>query len=205
MDIESFIEHSPFLYHLTCEQNAKNIINTKKLFSANVLIDMSENSTYLNIKNRKRFDHKSISVKGIEVFLRDQRPISELALSKCLTNNWAVGDFLFYLNARVFMWPNINRLQRHFNRYADEKPVIFRFSSKDILNENPTAKFSRLNSGATRANSYLGGKAPARGINTFLPFNEYNMSPSTVAEVTFENYCIIPENFSIKSNPLEFE
>jgi hypothetical protein len=201
MEIQEFISKRPYLYHLTSIQNAEKIIEERKIYSANRLIDMSGNPAYQSIKRQKRVDAQKIIVNSIPYFLRDQQPISELALSKCLTNNWEVADFLEYLNARVFMWPTIDRLWRHFNRYIDEKPVIFRFTTNEVLDLNPNVKFCRLNSGATRANSYLGGKAPERGIDTFVTADSYQRPIGSVAEVTFENECDVNCAIHTSSKP----
>jgi hypothetical protein len=202
MDIEKFISHSPFLYHLTCKQNAENIINAQALYSANALIDKTKQKKNVGIKTNKRFSHEQLIIDGLEVFLRDQRPISEKALSKCLTDNWNVSDFLYHLNDRVFMWPNLDRLQRHFKRYEKEKPIIFRFDTRDLISANKHAKFCRLNSGATRPSSYLGGIAPERGPNTFVTASDFSRPVREVAEVTFEKHCNITGLFGLDSYPL---
>ncbi|MEI6265819.1 MAG: hypothetical protein WCP74_11990 [Sphingobacteriia bacterium] len=201
MNIEKFILERPFIYHLTSQDNFDNIIKHRSLLSANELISLSGIEKYKNVSREKRMDHLQLEVNGVKVMLRDQRPISPLALSKCLTDGWSVGDFLFHLNDRVFMWPTIERLWRHFNRYENEKPIIFRFETKEIFALNPHVKFCRLNSGATRANSYLGGKAPSRGSQTFLNAADFLLSVRDVAEVTFEKYCILPTEFSYSYNP----
>ncbi|HEY5463227.1 MAG TPA: hypothetical protein VIJ95_08220 [Hanamia sp.] len=201
MEIEKFIQDRPYLYHLTSKENAMKIINQKSLYSTNRLIDLSGNADYQKIKRERRIGHKEIIIGNQSYFLRDQRPISELALSKCLTHNWKVADFLEHLNDRVFMWPTLDRLWRHFNRYSVENPVIFRFPSNEIIELNPHAKFCRLNSGATRANSYLGGKAPDRGPDTFLLATNYNLSVRSIAEVTFEVQCNINCKIYTTSSP----
>lgn len=201
MEIEKFIERCPFLYHLTSKQNAKSIIEGKVLYSANTLIDMSKNKTDKEVKTHKRFKHYLLNIDDNEILLRDQRPISEKALAKCLTDGWSVADFLFHLNNRVFMWPNLDRLSRHFKRYENEEPIIFRFPSKEMLLANPHVKFARLNTGATRPNSYLGGVAPERGSKTFLAAMDYALNVNTVAEVTFEKSCIISSEYGIDKHP----
>lgn len=201
MNIQKFIEQRPYLYHLTNEINATKIIAQKRLYSANQLIVMSGDDANESIKRRKRTDHFKLMIEGEEYFLRDQQPISEKALAKCLTDGWDIGDFLYHLNDRVFMWPTLERLWKHFNRYEQENPVIFRFSSEDVLSANPHVKFSRLNSGATRANSHLGGKAPERGPNTFLPAELFNLPVRDVAEVTFENHCVISGTINYSRRP----
>ena len=201
MNIEKFIEERPFLYHLTCESNSKLIIAQKKIYSTNELVKMSGNKSYLPIRKKRRVDHAEIIIDGVSYWLRDQQPISEKALGKCLTDGWEVGDFLYHLNDRVFMWPTLDRLYRHYNRYVQEKPVIFRFPTKELLELNPHVLFCRLNSGATRANSYLGGKPPARGAKSFLPAEEFEHTVREVAEVTFPGFCDINVDFKTSGNP----
>jgi hypothetical protein len=99
------------------------------------------------------------------------------------------------------MWPTLKRLWSHFGRYESENPVIFRFSTREMLAANPHVKFCRLNSGATRANSHLGGKPPERGPNTFQAAADFNLPVGKVAEVTFENQCIIAGSFSYTERP----
>lgn len=148
-----------------------------------------------------RSRHEVVQIDGIPYYIRDQNPISPVALSKCLTNGWNCGDYVEYLNQRVFTWPTVNRLERHYNRYESENPCIFRFSTGVLLELNQHAEFSRLNSGATRANPYLGGLAPERGPETFLPARHYPRFPSTVAEVTFVDSCRLPDDFRVSYSP----
>lgn len=201
MNIEKFIKERPFLYHLTSQSNAKLISVTRRIYSTNELIKMSGNKSYLPISKKKRNDHAEIIINDESYWLRDQKPISEKALAKCLTDGWRIEDFLFHLNDRVFMWPTLDRLYRHYNRYVQEKPVIFRFPTKDLLELNSHVLFCRLNSGATRANSYLGGKPPARGSETFLPAEKFQHTVREVAEVTFPVFCDINVDFGTSLTP----
>jgi hypothetical protein len=191
MDLQKFTAERPYLYHLTSRENADNILSTNTLFSANTLIDMTNDALLQSVKKSRRADHQALLIGGKLFYLRDQRPISEKALSKCLTNNWSVGDFLFHLNDRVFMWPTVDRLWKHFNRYEKENPIIFRFSTPEILEANSHAKFCRLNSGATRPSSYLGGIAPRRGIESFVDAEHFDRAIRDVAEVTFDRQCTL--------------
>jgi len=201
MDLEKFIAKNPYLYHLTSATNAANIIKQRQLFSANELITLSGDDRLQGFKREKRKQHLELTVCGTTISIRDQQPISPVALPKCLTDGWKIADFLYHLNDRVFMWPTEKRLWSHFKRYESEKPVIFRFSTREMLAANPHVKFCRLNSGATRANSYLGGKAPERGPHTFQTINDYRLPVGSVAEVTFEGQCIIAGPFSYSSRP----
>jgi hypothetical protein len=201
MELNKFIEKRPFLFHLTDKKNLQLIVKYGKLFSTNSLIDKANKEEYLPIKRIKRPTHFELDINGEIYSIRDQQPISEKALRKCLTHNWECADFYESLNSRVFMWPTLDRLWRHFNRYVSENPIILRFETNSLLEINQNAKFCRLNSGATRANSYLGGKPPERGMNTFQLAVNYTNSISSVAEVTFENECILPRTFCCSNFP----
>lgn len=198
MEIAKFINIRPYLYHLTFAENVSKILEHKKLFSANKIMGMSSNNNFIR---EKRTSHIPIIIGDKTYWLRDQQPISEKALAKCLTNNWTCNDFFEHLNNRVFTWPTLDRLKRHFNRYCYEKPLILRFDTALSLELNSHVEFCRLNSGATRANSFLGGIPPFRGIDTFVSSENYFYSPGSVAEVVFEDEFILPNEFSIGSNP----
>jgi len=201
MEIEKFIALRPYLYHLTCKENAEKIIAGHRLYSANELIRLSGKKENHAISRKRRTKSTPILIGGETFFLRDQLPISEVNLAKCLTDNWTISDFLNHLNDRVFMWPTVLRLTSHFKTYESEKPVIFRFSTADILAANPHVKFCRLNSGATRSNSYLNGAPPERGPRSFLSASEFDWVPSQVAEVTFEKSCVITGSYRYGARP----
>jgi hypothetical protein len=201
MNINNFKTKRPYLYHLTDRRNYEQIKDCKTLFSTKSLVEMSNVDLRDGLLNRRRPCHTEIKVDGRSIFLRDQRPISLNALSKCLTDGWTCGDYIFHLNSRVFFWPTINRLVRHFERYKSENPIILKISTGELFSINAEAEFCRLNSGATRCNSYLGGIPPYRGKQTFQKAEEFDNPISTVAEVTFPDKCAIPPTIAISSDP----
>lgn len=124
--------------------------------------------------------------------IRDRHTIFEVALRKCLENGLQIPDYYELLNGRVFLWPTVPRLRRHYKRYASERPVLLRFDTSELLALNPRVELSRLNSGATRPNSHLGGIAPRRGRNTFQPAETCNLKFYDIAEVTVVERCRMP-------------
>ena len=201
MNIERFISLRPYLYHLTSKENAEKIVDGRVLYSTNELLRRSDATNHDQLNRKRRAESVPIKIGEETFWLRDQLPISEVNLVKCLTDGWGVGDFLYHLNDRVFMWPTIGRLMSHYMTYESEKPVLFRFSTAEILAANPHVKFCRLNSGATRSNSYLGGAPPDRGSRTFLPASEFERTPSQVVEVTFEGQCKLVGPIGIDRHP----
>jgi hypothetical protein len=201
MEINSFINLRKYLYHLTDARNIPNILAQQRLLSTTAIVHLAAMGNKEQFLSSRREKHCIIPIDGNEYRIRDQRPISMKALGKCLSNNWTAGQFVRHLNDRVFFWASLDRLKVHFNRYQGENPKIIRVSTESMFQVNPNPKFCRLNSGATRANSWLGGVAPSRGQETFLSFESYLNLPSSVVEVTFENSCILPTQVWISEHP----
>jgi hypothetical protein len=201
MNINDFINKRPYLYHLTDRENIDFIKSKNAIYSTTEIVENSDVEDKINFLRSRREGHSKIVLNETTISIRDQRPISLVALGKCLTDDWHSGDFIKHLNDRVFFWPTLERLIRHYNRYKEEDPVIIRVKTDDLFRENPEPLFCRLNSGATRPNSYLGGIAPERGPNTFLPADHYLRNVGSVAEVTFLRRCIFPQEVEIASAP----
>lgn len=192
INLELLSQTRPFLYHLTSQVNLPSIVSSCTLLSTSVLLERADDPSAQAHLRRRRPDHVTIEIDGREVKIRDQRPISEKALAKCLDGGLQSADYYELLNNRVFLWPTLERLGRHYDRYESEEPVLLRLSTREILALNSNIEFSRLNSGATRANSYLGGIAPRRGRDTFQSAQNCNYGISAIAEITVPQRCVLP-------------
>jgi hypothetical protein len=62
-------------------------------------------------------------------------------------------------------------------------------------------ELSNINSGATRPSGTLGGKAAARGKETFQIIEQCTYPVRKAAEVTFPSVCILPFEFEIGKSP----
>lgn len=102
MNEQAFIDLRPFLYHLTDARNLANIQNTRVLLSTTRIIGASSIENKEEFITQKRPYHRAVNVNGLEYRIRDQKPLSILALSKCLTDGWSPADFIRHLNNRVF-------------------------------------------------------------------------------------------------------
>lgn len=201
MNLNEFSAKNEFLYHLTDNRNFANIINQKRILSTTGIVELSNIENKEAFLRSKRNEHTIININGTEYRIRDQRPISLIVLNRSLTHGWNSENFIEHLNRRVFLWPNKNRLIRHYNRYANENPIILRFRTEDIFLLNPNVEFSRLNSGATRCSSHWDGNAPERGPETFQNADAYTLPIRTVAEVTIPDFCEIPSIFHTSGHP----
>lgn len=191
----------PYLYHLTDKNNLPQIIAMGRILSTKGIVKLSDMQSPKTFLQGRRDHHTLIRANGIDYKIRDQRPISIKVLKRSLTNNWTSERFIEHLNSKVFFWPTIERLSKHYTRYSFEKPVILRFKSSDILNLNLNAEFSRLNSGATRCSSHWNGNAPERGPLTFVTAPNFNYSFNAVAEVTIPEYCNLPQIYWQSAQP----
>jgi hypothetical protein len=204
MQIEQFIKLRPFLYHLTDRRNLDNIFQTKMIYST---IDLVKKSNLSEVEQKvllmnKRKSHSAIPLGDRIIYIRDQNPILENNLKKTLTKGWKVSDFYMLLNSRVFFWPTIDRLNRHYKRYLNEHPIILRVKTSEIIELNINPEFSRLNTGATRSNAKWNGGPPARGENTFYRMDKYPHANGSIAEVTFVDFCKLPKDVYFSNSPL---
>lgn len=204
IDFNVLTQKRQYLYHLTSRVNLPSIRACGALWSASILFERAHGAAaHEDIRRRRPGPApERIVVDGRPVEIRDQHTISEIALPKCLEDGLQVPDYIELLNHRVFLWPTIERLGKHYARYASEKPVLLRVSTSDLLALNSHVEFSRLNSGATRPNSHLGGIAPMRGRNTFQSAETCNLRISEIAEVTFPERCQLPSGFWSANTPL---
>jgi hypothetical protein len=200
IDLDQLCKKIPFLYHLTSRENVHSIVSEGVIWSASALLQAADDHRVQRYLRERRPDHLTIKVRGRNVHIRDQRPISEKLLENCLLGGLVVGDYYELLNSRVFFWPTLERLRRHYKRYEAEGPTILRLRTQDLLDLNHV-QLSRLNSGATRANSYLGGIAPPRGRDTFQTPTDYEHRISSIAEITIENRCALPQNLEHGTSP----
>lgn len=201
IDLKLLSQKRPFLYHLTSKSNLPAIMSSKALLSASVLLEQADGQGVTSYLRFRRANHLPIEIKGRRVLIRDQRPLSDKALQKCLEDGLTPEDYYELLNDRVFLWATVSRLCRHHDRYRSEDPVLLRFPTAQLLRLNADVEFSRINSGATRANSYLGGIAPPRGRATFQHARDYADRVSSIVEVIVRRRCVLPDRFESASNP----
>ena len=187
--LDRFKRLRPYLYHLTASANLNSIRQTKKLYSAKKIAIICSGEDI----SQKRSSLKTVSSSSQSFILRDQNPLHDGNIS--YEAGWDFERFINELNRHVFFWPGsptepIQMGRNHFQRYAQENPVILRFISDDLFDKNPDPKFCKYNSGAPRCTNGLGSP---RGINTFQPASTSQLSPGQVKEVVFEDEVILPQ------------
>lgn len=194
--LDSFSRTRPFLYHLTFRHNLEHIRSRKQLESATRLLGMAARDSE---RRTQRLEKRGVTVDGAQVFLRDQYPLREANIE--FTGGWTFEKLLEELNSRVFFWPGskyepICYGVRHFEAYASENPVMLRVAFESLVACNPerTPFFTKYNSGSPR---YSGGRPSPRGPDTFLPADQCSYPPSRVAEVTFLDTIVLPDETAV--------
>ncbi len=204
MDIQKFIKLRPYLYHLTDKRNLDSIFENRTLISTvNLVLQVNLPNAETFLRTR-RVGHQDISNQKSKIILRDQDPLFEKIASKNLELGITFGDFVYILNSRVFFWVKDTDLATHYKRYENQNefPVVLRFGTTDLLGANEhKPMFCRLNSGAPRCSSYHPEGAPQRGKSTFQYAEDYERTPSSVREVTFEGSCKLPTEILMAYHP----
>lgn len=197
MDVDRYVEHQPYLYHLTDQSNLCRIREEKVLFCAAELMKRAGRTDLLRTR---RQNHEPVEVNGSTVWLRDQEPLYRANIE--LTGGFTFEEFVETLNARVFFWPGkdkgpVRQGENHFGRYASERPAILRCHFQALRSHNPFAVplFCAYNSGAPRT---VSGKKSPRGPNTFLNACDSPRTPSKVVEVTFLGEIELPPDTEVR-------
>ena len=102
--------------------------------------------------------------------IRDQKPMSDAALIKCLEDGITPTQWYQTLNHKVFFWLSRERLRRLLGAkaYRAEPQVVITLRAESLVDEHQNEiLLSPINSGSTIM------KPQPRGENTFLPISDY--------------------------------
>jgi hypothetical protein len=172
MKTEDLLAHFPRLYHMA-ELDTWESVQKNGLLSTTALLDKFE------IEGQERFRiescHRRESVtithpKLGTAIIRDQKPMSDAALRKCL-DGMTPQEWYETLNGRVFFWLNPERLLRLLSARAYRNRghcVLTLDTSRMVERHLSRITLSPINSGCTVP------KPQPRGRQTFLPIAAYS-------------------------------
>ena len=174
MTQKEFYDLFPKLYHMT-DRDALKSIKKHGLLSVKALLDLFEVKQPLHGKlissHRPEIAPISHPLHGVAK-LRDQKPMSDSALAKCL-NEMSAKEWYELLNKRSFFWVDYQRVQRLLNAraYRGTDQLILTFDTKAVLAQYfDKVELCPINSGSTIF------KPQPRGRNTFAPFDKYDFA-----------------------------
>jgi hypothetical protein len=172
MDKEALIEKYPRLFHMA-EKDTWQKIRAHGLLSTSALLDLYEYEGEERAALESALRPRSVTItheRYGETVVRDQRPMSERALKRCLKDGLTVSEWCRLLNRRVFFWVTEERLLRllHARYNAAHKHDVLVLDTRRVVDDCASeATLSPINSGCTRRAAF------PRGRNTFLPIDGY--------------------------------
>lgn len=171
MDASDIAKHYPVLFHMA-EEGSWESIQRHGLLSTASLLDLFEADDAARDGVLRQRRPESVLLEhpthGSAV-VRDQIPLSEKALAKCLTD-MSLEEWLAVLNSRVFFWLDEPHLETLLGAkaYRDGAHDVIQVETAKLLELHESRiTLSPINSGSTIYN------ARPRGSNTFLPIADY--------------------------------
>ena len=162
----------PRLYHMAAKGSWPSI-QRHGLLSTSALLDVFEVSG----AERARLEsaHRSRSVRIShqrhgEGVVRDQLPMSDAGLVRCLGDGLAPSAWYRLLNSKVFFWLTSERLERLLGAkpYREQEHTILTIDTAALLAHHADrVLLSPINSGCTRPFPH------PRGLSTFQPLTTY--------------------------------
>jgi hypothetical protein len=171
MTKEELIQYYPRAYHMA-EANTWDSIRRYGLLSTTALLDLFEikGEERYRLESERRSECVTIRhpVHGTAV-IRDQKPMSEKALSKCLQGA-TPRQWYELLNRRTFFWLNPDRLSRLLSAraYRDRPHCVITVDTRKLVEERADrVTLCPINSGSTIMS------APSRSPGSFYPIDGY--------------------------------
>ena len=171
MNENVLIDIFPRLYHVT-DGGAWPSIRTQGLRSTSTLLDLYgvQGPGRSAFESERRPTGMILKREGLpDALLRDQSPMSEKALIGCL-DGMTPREWYRSLNAKVFFWTSMQRLQRLLTAKAgrDIAQLVLTVDTRSLVTTHRNrVLLSGMNTGSTIR------KPLPRGPRTFLPIAEF--------------------------------
>ena len=169
---ERIAETFPRLYHMAHISSWASI-SEHGLLSTNALLNLFEVSGWERerLERRHRAQCETLSHHALaDAVIRDQKPMSDASLRKCLSDGLTPTDWYCILNRHVFFWPTLDRLYRmtRARAYKNDRHLIIVVNTASLLNRHfADVLLSPINSGCTIPFVH------PRGLYTFKPLDRY--------------------------------
>lgn len=173
MEIDEFVQRYPTVYHMA-ESGSWENIQAHGLLSTSGLLDLYgiTGSKRVEIEKRHRPECIEISRKGLpNATIRDQKPMSDVALSKVLTGGLNPADWYQILNSKVFFWSTYGNVLGLLNAraYRDLEHDVIHVDTRKLVDlYEDKILLSPYNSGSTIM------KPVQRGIDLFQPIENHD-------------------------------
>ncbi|KQO49403.1 hypothetical protein ASF24_09685 [Methylobacterium sp. Leaf86] len=190
MTPDKLVAKYPRLWHMAHDGSWPSI-EEHGLRCTSSLLDLYEVDGAARVALERRHRPVSVPIRrpGLPgAVVRDQIPMSDKALTRCLDDELTPADWYAILNARVFFWPTRERLSTLLNAdtYRDDPQTVLTIDTKSLVDAYADKlQLSAINSGSTIMNPARRGKLTFAHIGEF-PLEEKRKRPRSdppVAEV----------------------
>lgn len=170
------VEHFPRLWHMA-EDGSWDSIRQHGLLSTSKLLDLYEvvGEERFALESARRPKSVKITVNGREVAtVRDNIPMRDSQLAKCLAPDISPKEWFELLNQRAFFWLSRDRLRTLLNAKAYRgrpQTVLTVDTAKLVAAHRDMIELSPINSGATLYNPQPRGRDTFKSIADY-PFDE---------------------------------
>jgi hypothetical protein len=183
VDVAALIETYPLVYHMAAVGSWPSI-QGHGLLSTSALLDLFEVEADRReaIELRKRPESVVIThpIHGTAT-IRDQKPLHDSMLARCLRGRVSVKDWHRLLNGRVFFWVDERRLSdlRGARAYREQRQTVIFADTRQLVERYATRiRLAHINTGATRSVFHF------RDLETFKTIKEYDRRK--VVELTID-------------------
>lgn len=154
-EVGELVTDCPTLYHMA-ERGSWGSIKERGLLSTSAILDLYSirGSERMRIERRHRPEGIEIEGEGLpRTVIRDQIPMSDSGLLRCLPPRLQPSDWYGILNAKAFFWLSEERLHRLTNAkaYRDREHDVIEVSTRSLIEAHrPAIWLCPINSGCTK-------------------------------------------------------
>lgn len=183
MDVADLWTRYPLVYHMATLGSWPSI-ERRGLLSTTALLDLFEVEANDReaIESRKRPESIVIThPQHGSATIRDQKPLHDSMLARCLRGRVSIEDWHRLLNGRVFFWVDEKRLNdlRNARAYRNQRQtVIFADTRQLVERYGRRIRLAHINTGATRSVAHF------RDLDTFKTIEQYNQRK--IVELTID-------------------
>ncbi|MBE7184239.1 MAG: hypothetical protein INR68_07525 [Methylobacterium mesophilicum] len=171
-ELDELLSDCPTLFHMAEKESWPPIRDTG-LWSTSALLDRFEKSSEERIAVEARRRPRGVTLEHPlhgRAVIRDNKPMNDRSLERCLEDGLRPEDWYRILNARVFFWLSRKRLLTLLaaRSYAETEHDVLEIEARPLVEAyRRQITLSPINSGAT-------SRFPVkRGLTTFLPLSDY--------------------------------
>lgn len=171
-ELSELLSDCPTLYHMA-EVGSLPSIMEHGLLSTSSLLNLYQTSDPPRraIESERRGSSVQLTREGLSAaVVRDQLPMDDRGLTRCLEDGLTPTDWYRLLNSRVFFWLTRDRLVRLLSAgtYRDQEHDVIEIDSKTLVNAyREKIWLCPINSGCTKPFPH------PRGKNTFARIPDY--------------------------------